>query len=824
MSEQSGRSRASSAERAKKFFGIASPRLLEKAKEKLARRSRSKRSEEDMQDEYSEEMSWTYSKELEAMEKRIADQGYEELGSQSSSEERLEVEDPTLDKRYAFRGIGDRIFRQYVVGLNRGRDGQFTYQLFTGDGTIRHLKMREVTRKAIQEFLAEMQLKEVGFPEEESRVLADPDNPRFTELTICGDPNCEACRVPSEGDGFCRVIQPEQGASGANWEPGTSGANWEPKYSTSEDERRDPERRSTVKKDKKGGKKSAPRPLPPTPVDEREKHKGEKEKGKEKRGKGRRTLQDYELAEADRKLIAELVKMEFEKEKRNREKKSRERKSQKSQKEASLEPWEKELLRPGRFKKKLPSSSSSEESEEEENQGYNRGRGPRKKQEEANWQEEQLEYQKEDKRIYSVTRSQEYEQEQGEFPTSPFWEGVLKEVYDTLGSIPRATKHNIGLVRTKSYRIITSLRDLQSGTSADVLKRLHKAGVILVLNGVAHRLLPTLFVESCLREQDRVLAESCSADWEYQPIERLIEFLEKRILKAGGEQMQRMKANEYIQTEFQKKIVDVNHIASMLKTDTAHKMCASMAGWSELPSRIKKDRIESTARQLFLDGLRTHKPQVYQQAMMMSLLESPDVLKIAERIQNLFLIRDSESVNALRFDRIDRQLEDVTKKLEVNTNRAQGGDSRGGPRRGGRRGTKTRGRGGRLQDGNGTNQGDNQSQLALGYQGQGLQEACFGCGGNHRPRDCEVLRGNKCCFGCGSGDHFAAMCPKRAQGAQTRARGTGRGNFGGRSFRGFNPCVACKQQNLSAEECKAKSIHCFRCGGPYPCKEHSKPA
>ena len=152
--------------------------------------------------------------------------------------------------------------------------------------------------------------------------------------------------------------------------------------------------------------------------------------------------------------------------------------------------------------------------------------------------------------------------------------------------------------------------------------------------------------------------------------------------------MQRMKANEYIQTEFQKKIVD---------------------------------------GQLFLDGLRTHKHQVYQQAMMMSLLESPDVLKIAEKIQNLFLIRDSESVNALRFDKIDRQLEHVTKKLEVNTNRAQGGDSRGGPRGGGRRGTKTRGRGGRPQEGNGTNQGDNQSSLPLEYQGQGHQEACFGC-------------------------------------------------------------------------------------------------
>ena len=86
-SELSEKSRASSKERAKNFIEMATRKF---------RKTQRRKSEGDSGDPESVVKQWEYNRAAEAMEKRLADQGYEELGSVSTSEEELEIKDPTF--------------------------------------------------------------------------------------------------------------------------------------------------------------------------------------------------------------------------------------------------------------------------------------------------------------------------------------------------------------------------------------------------------------------------------------------------------------------------------------------------------------------------------------------------------------------------------------------------------------------------------------------------------------------------------------------------------------------------------------------------------
>ena len=204
LSEDSAKSRTSSKERTRKFI----EKSMEKARKKFGRSRPRRRSEGDMDmdDPGSVEDSWKYREAAEALEERGADVGYQQLQSNSSSEGELQVVDPTFNQRYAFKGIGNASFRNYVVGLNQNKEGEMIYQLFTGKGKIRHMKMREATKEAVMDFLAEMKLKQVDFPEEKARVMADPNKPVFTELSCCREDNCKVC-YPQE-EKFCEVGEP----------------------------------------------------------------------------------------------------------------------------------------------------------------------------------------------------------------------------------------------------------------------------------------------------------------------------------------------------------------------------------------------------------------------------------------------------------------------------------------------------------------------------------------------------------------------------------------------------------------------------------------
>ena len=204
LSGDSAKSRSSSKERTKKFV----EKSMEKAKRVFGKSRPRRRSEGDMDmdDSGSVGGSWKYREAAEELEEREADIGYQQLQSDSSSEGELRVADPTFDQRYAFRGIGNVNFRNYVVGLNQDKEGEMIYQLFTGKGKIRHMKMREATKEAIADFLAEMKLKQIDFPEKKARVIADPFKPVFTELSCCKEDNCKVC-YPQE-EKFCKVGEP----------------------------------------------------------------------------------------------------------------------------------------------------------------------------------------------------------------------------------------------------------------------------------------------------------------------------------------------------------------------------------------------------------------------------------------------------------------------------------------------------------------------------------------------------------------------------------------------------------------------------------------
>ena len=779
-SELSEKSRASSKERAKNFFEMATRKF---------RKTQRRKSEGDSGDPESVVKQWEYNRAAESMEKRLADQGYEELGSVSTSEEELEIKDPTFSKRYSFGGVGDASFRQYVVGINRDTNGDFIYELFTGEGTVRHLKMRDITKEAMLDFLTEMELNQVEFPEKEYRVLEDPTNPRFTELTSCGDRNCECCESPRQGDLFCTVGEP----SHSRWNPDEE----------SEDEER------SWKKDKKGGKKSKDRPLPSIPVG---KHKDRKKIRKNKNKEEERYKQEHNLMEKDKELIAEAVRKEWERRKAMERRKKSEKKWQKQQRageRAKKKGFQRWANPTSPSPSESPSSSSESESDDSRFKNPKKIKGRKAKNEDLD-DHGYSEY-----KVNSNSYSQGYERTEESIPDTNFWKGVIEEVLETSPTIPRVTKSNSGTIRVQHYRIVNSLKELQSGSAADVVKRLHKAAVILVQNGVWHKLLPRLFVDFCLSNQDKTLGDSCSDQWESKPVENLIKFLENRVMKSGGEQLQRAAANEYVQTQFQNKNVNVNLIASQLKAVIAPRLCAAMAGFSDLETVLKKDRISTTARDLFVNGLKIYKPQIYNKALSMSLLESPDVLKLAEQIQNLFLVQDTESINTVWLDKIDKQLVDVSRKLEINSNRARGrGRARGAFMRRGR-GSRSRGR----SRGRNSSDTGRSSQLAVGYQGEDIQTGCFYCGENHRPQECAGLKEIQGCYRCGDTTHFASQCTMRGSENWSRGQRVGRG-FGGR--REPAPCKSCKEQGLRTEDCKAKSIHCFQCGGNYPCATHSK--
>ena len=113
LSEDSAKSRSGSKERTRRFI----EKSMEKAKKAFGRSRPRRRSEGDMDmdDPNSVEGSWGYRKAAEALEERGAEVGYQELQSNSSSEGELQVVDPTFNQRYAFKGIGNVRFRNYVV-------------------------------------------------------------------------------------------------------------------------------------------------------------------------------------------------------------------------------------------------------------------------------------------------------------------------------------------------------------------------------------------------------------------------------------------------------------------------------------------------------------------------------------------------------------------------------------------------------------------------------------------------------------------------------------------------------------------------------------
>ena len=817
QSEDSTKSRSGSKERTKRFI----EKSVERAKKAFGRSRPRRRSEGDVDfdDPGSVEGSWRYGESAEAFEERGADWGYQDLQSDLSSEEDLQVVDPTFNQRYAFKGIGNARFRNYVVGLNQDKEGEIIYQLFTGKGTIRHLKMREATKEAVLDFLAEMELKQIDFPKEELRVIADPTKPIFTELSLCGEDGCLVC-YPQE-EKFCKVGEP-------GYEHWNSGEEEE-------------DRNRKWKKDKRGGKKSKgrdsspdpgtsrkesrkeSRPLPPIPGKPDKKPEDRKESRRSKDKQEVKIKQEYE-EEVDRDMSLMVEKL-LEQKLAEQERKRKEKKRKARQEKDKDRKWREALWKPGR-KNRSPSSPSSSSSSES-----SRDRGGMK----AKHRKDREEKTDEDsgdgvKRVYTGTYKYDYGQtDEIEFPDTVFWDNVLKEVYETnQGNIPKANKFNLGHIKTRYYRIINALKDLQTGSSsADVVRRLHKAAVVLVLNNVAHRLLPQLFVESCLSPDERTLAESTYETWKGKPVEKLIEFLEKRIMRAGGEELQRRAANDFVQAEFNKKNVNVHQVASKLKTQIAHRLCASMTGFSGLSPALKKDRIELTAKQLFVEGLKTYRPAIYNKAITWSMLDSADVLQIAERIQNLFLVTDPETVSTIRFDKIDKQLEDVSRKLEVNANRTSErggrGRARGSNPRGAGRGTRSRGRGkGTDSRGRGTHPRVEREPMALEFQGQDTPEPCFQCKGNHRAQDCTELREKQACFKCGSQDHYAKNCDRANTGTWSGDRGMG-GGYKRTTFREPKPCRFCKEQGLGVQECKNKAIHCFYCGGPFPCPTHSKP-
>ena len=760
------------------------------------------------------EGGWKYREAAEAFEEKGADVGYQQLQSDYSSEGELRVVDPTFNQRYAFKGIGNVNFRNYVVGLNQDKEGEIIYQLFMGKGKIRHMKMREATKEAITDFLAEMELEQVNFPEEKARVLADPNRPVFTELSYCREDNCQVCYKPEEK--FCKVGEP-------GWK------QW-----SSEEEEEDEDRK--WKKDKRGGKKSTGRDSSPTPGTSRRETRplppipGKPEKKPASRKESRRNRDEQEVnikqeyEEEDEKKMSWLVDKLLKQKLAEQERKKRDKKRKSRQEEDKKKAWREALGKPGR-KTKAPSSPSSSSSSSSESGGdRERRKAIRRKDRKKNPDEESED---EVKRIYTGSYKYEYGQTDDEFPDTTFWDNVLKEVFETnQGNIPRANKFNLGHIKTRYYRIINALKDLQNGSSsADVVRRLHKAAVVLVLNNVHHSLLPQLFVESCLSSDDRTLAESAYESWKGKPVESLIEFLEKRIMRAGGEELQKRVANEFIQAEFSKKNVNVHQMASKLKTQIAPRLCASTTGFSGLPQALKKDRIQTTAKQLFVEGLKTYRPVIYNRAVTWSLLEPTDVLQLAEKVQNLFLVTDPETVSTVRFDKIDKQLEDVSRKLEVNANKRSEGRGRGKTRgsnpRGTGRGARSRGRGTGSR-GRRAYPRSEREPLAIGYQDQDTPEPCFHCRGNHRARDCNELREKQACFKCGSQDHFAKNCDKADMGAQSGNRSVGRG-YRRTTFRENKACRFCKEQGVGAEECKNKAIHCFYCGGPFPCPTHSKP-
>lgn len=315
--------------------------------------------------------------------------------------------------------------------------------------------------------------------------------------------------------------------------------------------------------------------------------------------------------------------------------------------------------------------------------------------------------------------------------------------------------------------------------NGSIINRMEEAARAFCEVGISKKCFVRFFAENLLSrgEKDRVSV----AIKNISSIRELTEALKTHILSGDGSVREEQNANRWIREAFSKE-TDISKISTECYI-MAKKIIASQADYSSVSTEIIKDRVESKARQLLLNGISNFtEDDSLDRIVESGAFNEPTLYGLTKKVLPFFQpkIRKTARNNHLQSESgppegtSEEALHQLQQSMESFMTRIEGEVSKVKEKI------------------------NNQQKITA-------STICYECNevGSHTAYDCttrpKTAAGILVCYRCGEEGHTRQSCPNRKQNL------------------GRTACNICKPRGLSADECRQLPPHCFyHAGQSYP--------
>ena len=394
---------------------------------------------------------------------------------------------------------------------------------------------------------------------------------------------------------------------------------------------------------------------------------------------------------------------------------------------------------------------------------------------------------------------------------SKFWRTIKKSCEPT-NKIEFANSFMV-LKNNNIVRMFDRIKSNYEGNGS-IINRMEEAARAFCEVGISKKCFVRFFAENLLTrgEKDRVSV----AIKNISSIRELTEALKTHILSGDGSVREEQNANRWIREAFSKE-TDISKISTECYI-MAKKIIASQADYSSVSTEIIKDRVESKARQLLLNGISNftkddsldrivesgafNEPTLYGLTKKVLPFFQPKIRKTARNNHLQSESEPPEGTSEVAVHQLQQSMESFMTRIEGEVSKVK---------------EKINNQQKNALDSDHENPDEMQNLLQMinNVMGRGARRnfpptitastICYECNevGSHTAYDCttrpKTAAGILVCYQCGEEGHTRQSCPKRKQ------------NFG------RTACNICKPRGLSADECRQLPPHCFyHAGQSYP--------
>ena len=252
-------------------------------------------------------------------------------------------------------------------------------------------------------------------------------------------------------------------------------------------------------------------------------------------------------------------------------------------------------------------------------------------------------------------KEESFENNQRNFASNvEFWTTILDTfAKDTKGNyrIPKVGIFTAFGVLTSKHKILGQIQKLvENKPLADLYTRIFETGRILLDYGVTDLVLPEIFCGQAMTlEEKRLIQQRPKAR---NNLTQLLDWIDGSYNKISGREMQEKKARQYVNTQLAKRDVDLQLVASELKTKYVASIVRTMNDFHTLSLDQLSVLHEQIAKDILQGELKLNYQKIYDKALENGIL-GEKVIDMASKLQGTFLVfqKNKAQANTAKIDK-----------------------------------------------------------------------------------------------------------------------------------------------------------------------------